>query len=103
MSIPYITYREPNKDGVLQYFVLQKSHPHYVGKLTGYTDEVSLLKVPISGYALQLNFHGVLRGRYLPAYKGVDEDLLIEFQKMAQWFLDERILKDEKRYKKFKI
>jgi hypothetical protein len=99
----YITFREEDKKGILQYYILQRKEPHYVGKIVGETNELSLLKVPIAGYRLYVSFSGVLIGNYLPSYKGVEDDVLVEFQKMSAWYLDNRIAKDEKRYKKFKL
>lgn len=103
MTIPFITYREENENKQLEYFILQKDFPHFLGKITANPYEVSILKVPISGYKLYVSYQGCLRGKVMPAYNGVEQDILVAFQKMADWYKENRILIDEKRYKKFKL
>jgi hypothetical protein len=100
--IPYITYREEDS-GELQFFVLQKAHPHYLGKVTASPKQGLIPSVPMAGYSLYIEFCGTLRGRMIPSYKDVVDEINAEMGNMATWYYQNRITADEKRYKKFKI
>jgi hypothetical protein len=100
---PFLTFREPNANGELQYYILQKGHPHYVGKISTVPKLGIMPSVPISGYNLYMEFCGTLRGNYIPAYKDVENEMVAVFNEMAIWYLVYRITPEEKKYKKFKI
>ena len=101
--IPYVTFREP-LEGQLQYFILQKAFPHFVGVLTYLpVDNRIIPSIPISGYNLWVTFNGTLRGNMIPTYNNIDKEAMEALNAMAIWFYQNRILPDEKRYKKFKI
>ncbi len=99
---PFISYREKDKEGNLQYYVLQREFPHYVGLLTIDPHLKSVLKVPMAGYRFYVSYGGVLMGNYMPSTTS-EEDMLVVFQKMADWYLAERILTNQKKYKKWKV
>lgn len=99
---PYITYREHDKGGVLQYFILQKQFPHYVGVVSS-VPVAGNWYTPIVGYAMYVVFFGTIAGRYIPDYKNVGDDIMAVMEDMARWYYDNRIATDEKRFKKFKI
>lgn len=103
MSQPYITYRELNNEGLLCYYVLQKAFPHYVAIISYGKLEDSIYSEPVAGYNLWLNFNGCLRGRFMPSYKDVLEDIRICLMDMAIWFYNNRVAIEPKKYIKFKI
>lgn len=99
--IPFITYRELI-DGKLEYFVLQKEFPHFLGRVVMFPVEHSLVNEPVAGYNLFITFAGVLSGNYYPSAITGDEMKLI-FERMALWFASERVIGGGKRFDKFKI
>ncbi len=101
MNIPYITYRE-EKEGNLLYYILQKEHPHYVGVIT-YGPVENRIQIPITEHNLYVTFAGTIRGYYMPSYKDVVAEVENTMTSMAIWFYDNRILKEPKKYSKFKI
>jgi hypothetical protein len=100
--IPFITYREPDMNDVLQYYILQKRHPHFIGVLWGLPEFNLVPSVGVSGHTLWIKYAGTLSGLF-PAQRDIDKELAIVLQDMALWFYQHRILNDEKKYKKFKI
>jgi hypothetical protein len=98
--IPYITYREPDSEGKLQYYILQKRFPHFVGKIIE-TPKISLVLVPIAGYSLYVCWAGTLMGNLIPNHRNIEEEIKDSFVKMAEWFYQERILTEPKKYKKW--
>ena len=98
---PYITFREL-QDGKLEYFILQKEFPHFLGRIVMFPVERALVNEPVAGYNLFVTFNGVLSGNYYPSTITADEMKLI-FEKMALWFASERIIGNGKRFDKFKI
>lgn len=100
---PFITFREIDADGNLQYYVLQRQYPHFVSVLWGSPKEYLVQPIPISGYNLWLIFSGTIIGNWIPAYPDIEKEIMQTMENMARWYYTERILKDEKRYKKFKI
>lgn len=100
--IPYITYREA-VNGVNQYFILQKEHPHFVGTITTMPIANSIVNQPIASYNLWVTFYGTLRGNFIPIESDIYNQIESVLFDMAQWFYRERILKDNKRFKKWKI
>lgn len=101
MNIPYITYRE-EKEGNLLYYILQKEHPHYLGVIA-YGIIQDKIQVPITGHNLYVTFAGCLRGNFIPSYKDVVKQIENTMTSMAIWFYSERILKEPKKYLKFKL
>lgn len=101
--MPFITFRDKDKNGNLLYYILQRDFPHYVGLLSPYPIEGVLCQSAITGHSLWIVFNGTLRGNMIPSHKGEMVEMQVVFDNMAVWFHSERILLDEKRYKKFKI
>lgn len=100
--IPFITYRELI-DGKLEYFVLQKEFPHFLGRIVTFPVEHSLVNEPVAGYNLFITFAGSLRGNFIPDYKNITDDIQYTFERMALWFASERVIGGGKRFDKFKI
>lgn len=98
----FITYRETINEK-LEYYVLQKSFPHYQGRIVNYPVEGAIINTPIAGYNLWITFANTLRGNFIPAFKGVGEEIEHVFSNMSNWFLSERISKEPKKYEKFKL
>lgn len=98
MGSPFITFKEGE-----DYFILQKEFPHYVGKIVREPIEGAMINQPIGAYMLWVTFNGVLRGNFIPSYQDVYDEIVHVFFEMSQWFYTERILKDPKRYKKWRI
>lgn len=99
----FITFRDTASNGELQYYILQRAFPNYLGVLALVPVEKSLINVPISGYQLYVVFDGVLQGNYIPVYKDVYDEMLSVFTEMARWYYEHRIIIDEKKYKKWKL
>ena len=100
---PFITFKDTDNNNEIQYYILQRTFPHYIGLISKIPKQVFVPSVPISNYNLFIVFNGVLMGNFLPSYNNVDKEISIVLEKMAIWFFNERIMKDEKRYKKLKI
>ena len=101
--IQYITYREIDTEGRLCYYILQKEFPHYKGIIALGKLENTLSSATIAGYKMYVNFNGTLRGNLIPSYNDVLKEIDIIMEDMAIWFLNNRILADQKKYSKFKI
>ena len=99
----YITFRDNDNDGVLQYYILQREFPHYVGLISSIPIPEAMCCSPIPGYNMYVVFSGTLRGNIVPSYKDIVKEIESVFDDMATWYYSERIMKDEKKYKKFKI
>jgi len=99
----FITFREPDNDNVLRYYILQKDHPHNLGMVLSQPNHEALCQSVIPGYNLYIVWVGTLRGNFVAAYPNYEVDMQLCFDSMASWYYSERILKDEKRYAKFKI
>src|ERR1700677_1075570 len=100
---PFITFKEEDKFGVLQYYILQRAYPHYLGVVAYYPTGEAICQVPVTAHHLYVTFAGVLRGNYIPAHQGVEIEIEPVFHAMALWFYDQRIMKDPKRYKKWQV
>lgn len=101
---PFISYREKNEDGLLCFYILQKAFPHYCGLIVAeYPVEGAIINQPIAGYNLWVSFNFTLRGHFIPAYKDVKDEIENVYSNMADWYLVNRIIPNEKLYKKFKI
>ena len=99
----FITFRENDSNDKLQYYIVQRSFPHYVGLISNIPVSEAMCCSPIPGYNLYIVFAGTLRGNVVPGYRDIAFDEQKTFNDMASWYYTERILKDEKRYKKLKI
>lgn len=100
----YITFRDVDFNGNLQYCILQRDFPHFIAV----TSEIPITHIveplPITGYNLFLVFQGTLRGiSTIPAYANIIEEIKVILTDMGRWYYDERILSDPKKYKKWKI
>ena len=98
----FITYREKDNTGGVQYYILQKDFPHIIGRVSTIPGEGNWYS-PIAGYNMYVVFNYTLRGRFIPNYKNIGEEISSVMDRMASWFYAEMILPDEKKYKKFKI
>jgi len=94
----FITYREDD-----QYFILQKEFPHFVAKVSDQPIVNFIQPLPISNYNLWLIFHATLRGNMIPSYKDIHKEIVSVMNAMAIFFYEQRILQNEKKYKKWKI
>lgn len=101
--IPYITFREIDDSGELQYYILQREHPHYVGVIKNVPHGNILMRAAIPGHMLWVEFAGTLRGNFVEARTDIVAELDGLFTDMAQWFYLNRVKPNEKKYKKFKL
>ena len=99
----YITYRELNKEGEHEYYILQKDFPHFCGLISTSPKEVFVPPSVVSGYNLWIVFNGCLRGFVMPSYNGIDNEIMSILEDMAVWFYENRIVINEKKFKKFKL
>lgn len=99
----YITYMEFNEKGQAEYFILQKAFPHFLAKVSPFPSTVLVDAAPIAGYNLYMRFSYTLRGMEVPSYKNIIEEIQMVLMDMAAWYLQNRIIKEPKRYFKFKI
>lgn len=100
---PYITFREPDKSGEFQYYILQRSFPHYLAIILHKPKEGAIVCMPVAGHHLYLAFAGTIQGNYLLARNDLQRELQFIFEQMADWFYNKRVLAEPKKYKKFKI
>lgn len=103
MTIPFITYRENDKKGILRYYILQKAHPHNLGVILSQPDHTAIVQSPIPGYKLYVVFNGTLAGNFVHATLDYKKELQNIYDNMACWFYTERIITDRKRFEKFKV
>jgi hypothetical protein len=101
MQIPFATYREL-QNGQLEYFIVQKDYPHFLGRIVTFPVEQSLVNCPVAGYNLWVTFNGTLRGNFYPSNISTEEMQVI-FETIALWFCSERVIGNGKRFDKFKI
>lgn len=99
----FITYRELDKNGELQYYILQKEFPHYVCYISTVKKENVISQWAVSEYNLYVIFCGTIRGNFIPSYKNIAEEIDSVVLSMANWYKENRILTNQKRYEKFKI
>ena len=103
MAAKYITFREPDEEGNVGYYILQKDHPHFVGKIELSPKKNLVQPSPLAGYNMWVSFGGCLRGNVVPSYNKISETIVAVLDDMAIWYLDNRIKNNEKKYSKFKI
>lgn len=101
--IHFITYREPDEKGELQYYILQKEFPHFIGRLVNKPIEGAIINSAVPSYNLWITFNFTLRGNVIPSYKNIITEIEIIYSNMANWFHNERILLEEKKFYRFKI
>lgn len=99
---PFITFRENDENGQLQYYVLQRAFPHFVAMIST-VPVTGNWSSPVAGHYLWVVFKGSLRGNAIPSYNNVSEQIQTVMDNMAAWFHADRIVMDEKRFKRFKI
>ena len=98
--IPYILFQEPDKNGNMQQFILQKAFPNYIGKISDRPVETILCQQPISGYNLWLQYTGTLKGNQIPFEKGALKEMEEQYFTMAAYFYT---VMDTRKYEKYKI
>ncbi len=101
--IPFITYKENYPNGEEHYFILQKEFPHLLCEVSSIPKIYFVPPMPISNYNLFIEFNGCLRGNVIPSYKDIGEEIKSVMYSMSVWFFEQRILPNEKKYKKWKI
>lgn len=100
--IPFITFREPDENGGVRYYILQREFPHYIG-VVSISPDGTIVNAPISGYYLWVVFAGTLRGNMIPAFPDVYKEMESVFTAMSEWYYLNRIKSNPKKYAKFKI
>lgn len=100
---PFIAFRDRDKSGDLQYYILQRDFPHYCGLISETQDLEAIIQVPISGHRLYVIFNGTIRGNYIAAYKDAFEEISHIFVHMAEWYYENRIAPAPQRFKKWKF
>ncbi len=103
MASKYISFRDNDSKGELQYYILQRDYPHYVARISYKPSTESLMCVPVTDHLLWLIFDGVLAGNYIPAHPSVKQELAEVFFNMATWFYSNRIVGNESKYKKWRV
>lgn len=95
----FITFRDKDHNGALLYYIADRQYPNLVAKVV-YEPAPHYHCFPIEGYGLFVQFDGVISGRLLPVNvkKEIIQPTLVE---MADWYLKNRILVKEGRYKRF--
>lgn len=99
----FITFREPDDTGEVQYYILQREHPHYIGVIKNLPREKTLMRAAIPGHILWVEFAGTLRGNFVESRVDIVAELNGVFTDMAEWFYLNRIKPNEKKFKKFKL
>jgi len=94
----FVTYKEDDK-----YFILQKEFPHFVCQISEQPIVNFIQPLPISNYNLWIIFYATLRGNMIPSYKDIHKEIVSVMNAMAIWYYEQRILQNEKKYKKWKI
>lgn len=98
--IPFILFKEKDKNGNIQQYVLQRDYPNYIGVVNFRPIETTICQQPIAGYNLWVNFNGSLRGNMMPLDKGSLKEMEEIFFNMACWFYTEM---DTIKYESYKI
>jgi len=53
---PFITFRDEDKNKQLQYYILQRAFPYYVGQIVTMPKEGSIINKPIPSYKMWVTF-----------------------------------------------
>lgn len=99
----YITFKDEDKNGELQYYILQREFPHYVGLILLKPKLNSIFECSIPGYNMWVSFGGTLEGNKMPSHADGLTEVKSVCLDMVDWFLENRIKKDIKRYKKWQF
>lgn len=100
---PFVTYRDKDRTGILQYYILQRDYPHYVGLISETRSETAIMQMPITKHNLYVIYSGTIRGYYAPGYKDAMQEIEHVFRHMAEWYYHNRIVPDPKRFKKWVV
>lgn len=100
---PYITFKDTDNQGELQYYILQRKFPHYIARIAYKPSDTALFYISISGHHLYVTYAGTLQGNFLPGYKDAVEEMESVMTNMAEWFYANRVAIDLKKYKKWII
>lgn len=100
---PFITFRDTDKDGKLQYYILQRDFPYYIGQIVTYPVEGAIICLPISKYSLWISFAGNIQGNLIHATSDFYNEIQPIFLNMTEWYLVNRILIDVKKFSKWKL
>lgn len=98
---PYLTYREEDPTGQLQYYILQKEHPHYVARVSTAPYSNALAWSVVPHHKMVVEFSGCLQGQLLPARPGIMDEVTATMHLMALWFYEHRIQVNPKKYQKW--
>lgn len=97
----FITYREKDKDGILQYYILQKAFPHYIGRIVYSPPAKYICLAPIPRYNMFVVFRGQLEGNRIHFHNEWQKELPAIILAMADWFYTNRIAVAPKKYERF--
>jgi hypothetical protein len=100
---PFITFRDTDKNGELQYYILQRAFPHFIGVIKYKPSDTALYYISVSAHHLYILFAGTLQGNFLPGYKDAVEEMEAVIRNMAEWFYANRVIVEPNKYKKWKI
>jgi hypothetical protein len=105
---PFITFREMDESGQLRYYILQREHPHIIGRIAAgeqYFNGRILWVEPahIPSHNMTVAFDGTLQGNLLPARISAVQEVSGVLEKMAQWFYTNRVSPNPKKYAKWKM
>ena len=100
---PYITFKDFDSNGELQYYILQREYPHYCGVVAYLPIADSICQIPVTAHHLYITFAGTIRGNFALAHPQMEKEIYFIFHSMMLWFYQNRIVKDPKRYKKWLI
>jgi hypothetical protein len=97
----FITFRDSEEGGELQYYIASRQFPHYVGQVVDNPYYKTLLLVPIPHTTLYLAFSGTLQGRFMPLSPACEKEIPATLVNMATWYWTNRISNQTKKYKKW--
>ena len=100
---PFVTFKDTDGQGKLQYYVMQRQYPNFVGTIVERPIEDSLACIPVAGHNLWVAFAGTVQGAYIPISKNMLREITETFIKMAEWYSIHRVMANPGRYKKFKV
>ncbi len=98
--IPFILFKEKDKNGNIQQYVLQREYPNYIGVISYRPIETALIQHPIANYNLWVIYSGTLKGNQIPLDKMALKDADDIYFNMAAWFYTEM---DVNKYENYKI
>lgn len=99
---PFITFKDTDKSGELQYYILQRAYPHFQGVILTLPKEGAIAEAVVPEYNLFVSYAGTISGNYILSKRDIDAECQFVMQQMADWFYNNRVLKEPKKYKKFK-